>query len=73
MWIIFFQKDNKLKGKWATSCAANPFWMAKPILWKTTSIDLGETTLLCVIFFELFAKDQQHLVLGIQTCQTQMV
>jgi hypothetical protein len=31
----------------ATTSAANPSWMNKPILLKTTSIDLGDTTLLC--------------------------
>jgi len=36
-----------MKGKRAATCAANPFWMTKPILLKTTSIDLGDTTLLC--------------------------
>jgi hypothetical protein len=38
-----------VNGKRATSCATNHFWMTKPILLKTTFIDLGETTLLCMI------------------------
>jgi hypothetical protein len=44
-----------VKGKWATSCAANPFWIAKPIFLKTTSIDLGETTLLCMKYIKISA------------------
>ena len=33
-----------IEGKWATSCAASPFWIAKPILLKTTFVDLGDMT-----------------------------
>jgi hypothetical protein len=42
-----------VKGKWVTICAANPFCMIKSILLKTTSIDLRETTLLCMSFWTL--------------------
>ena len=33
-------------GKQATSCAANPFMTAKPIFLNTTSMDVGDITLL---------------------------
>jgi hypothetical protein len=34
-----------IKGRWATSYAAKPFCIAKPKFWKTTFIDLVDTTL----------------------------
>jgi hypothetical protein len=43
-----------MEGKRATSCAANPFWMAKPILLNTTSKNLEDATLLCMTFCTLF-------------------
>jgi hypothetical protein len=43
-----------IKGRQAISCAANPFCIANHNLWKTTFIDLDDTTLLCMIFWTLF-------------------
>jgi hypothetical protein len=43
-----------MEGKQATSCAANSFWMTKPILLNTTSRDLGDITLQCITFYTLF-------------------
>jgi hypothetical protein len=70
--MLIYNNYTRAKGKRGTSCATtNPFWMTKSILLKTKSIDPRETTLLCMIFL-LFAKDQQHLMLGIQKYQTQI-
>jgi hypothetical protein len=49
LFILIYNDYTWVNGKRATSCAANHFWMTKPILLKTTFIDLGETTLLCMI------------------------
>jgi hypothetical protein len=39
-----------MEGKWTTNRAANPFWMAKPIIFNTAYKDLGDTTLLCTLY-----------------------
>jgi hypothetical protein len=49
-----------VKDKRATSCATNPFWIAKPILLKTTSIDIGKTTLTFLLFFVLNILSGNH-------------
>jgi hypothetical protein len=41
-----------IKGRRTTSCAAKPFWIAKPNLWKTTFIDLGDITWLRMTFWK---------------------
>jgi hypothetical protein len=43
-----------MEDKQTTNCAANPFWMANPILLNTTSRDLGYTTLICMTICTLF-------------------
>jgi hypothetical protein len=72
-----------IKGRRATSCAAKPFWIAKSNLWKTTFIDLGDTTLLCMTFWILFKrftasgakkpKVSNANGIKIQKCRMQMV
>jgi hypothetical protein len=41
--IIIYIQDSYtgMKGKRETSCAANPFWMTKLILLKTTSLNVS--------------------------------
>jgi len=45
---LIIENYTRMKGKLAISCAANSLWMTKPILLKTTFIDLGDTLLLFI-------------------------
>ena len=53
-----------MEGKRSTSCVANPVWMAKLILLKTTSVDLGDMTIECMTHWTLLRNPKtNHVIL----------